>query len=260
MKPTQLSTLFLALAACLSAGMAHAEDDKNQAKKLNYPHTPIHQEQLDPFLYGEFGISANTASTRNAVHSSNPHAPDDGIDHYAAATHVDKYRWLEDYDNIDARIAKESSKDRERNLIGTIQEDDKPLTQAVVEYLQTVPTPTSSRVNDWVNAQNAVTESYIQQLPVYEQLKKNVDALKMSNTPLRESIAKTLVRFDHIATAMVIFALSELLLMVHGPSLSMRQTSLLMARKHLMAKQPFVAVSKPAKTVLTFLFCKTRQC
>lgn len=178
MKPTQLSTLFLALAACLSAGMAHAEDDKNQAKKLNYPHTPIHQEQLDPFLYGEFGISANTASTRNAVHSSNPHAPDDGIDHYAAATHVDKYRWLEDYDNIDARIAKESSKDRERNLIGTIQEDDKPLTQAVVEYLQTVPTPTSSRVNDWVNAQNAVTESYIQQLPVYEQLKKNVDALK----------------------------------------------------------------------------------
>lgn len=178
MKPTQLSTLSLALAACLSTGIAHAESSEKLSKKLNYPHTPIHQEELDPFLYGEFGMSANTAATKNAVYTSNPHAPDDGIDHYASGIQVDKYRWLEDYDNIDARIAKETSEDRERNFIGTRQEDDRPLAQETTQHLQTVPPQTSSRVNDWVNAQNAVAEDYIYQSPIYEQLKKNTDALK----------------------------------------------------------------------------------
>ncbi|MFA9487031.1 MULTISPECIES: prolyl oligopeptidase family serine peptidase [unclassified Moraxella] len=178
MKPTQLSALSLALTACLSSGMAYADDDQNQSKKLNYPHTPIHQDNLDPFLHGEFGMSSNTAGIKNAVHSSNPHAPDDGIDHYASGTQVDKYRWLEDYDNIDPRISKETSEDRERNFIGTRQEDDKPLAQETIKHLQTVPPKTSSKVNDWVNAQNAVTEDYIYQLPIYEQLKKNTDAIK----------------------------------------------------------------------------------
>lgn len=192
MKSTQLSALSLALAACLSSGIAYADDSQDQSKKLNYPHTPIHQENLDPFLYGEFGMSSNTAGTKNAVHSSNPHAPDDGIDHYAQGTQVDKYRWLEDYDNIDASIAKETTEDRDRNFIGTLKEDDKPLAQETTKHLQTVPPKTSSKVNDWVEAQNAVTADYIYQLPIYEQLKKNTESLRNVEAPINRIYRKDL--------------------------------------------------------------------
>ncbi|STY90606.1 prolyl oligopeptidase family serine peptidase [Moraxella bovis] len=174
----KLTTLALAVMSCVYMTTVQADDDTDSSNKLNYPKTRVHQDSYDPFLHGEFGISANTAGTRNAQYIDNQHAPDDGIDHYSGGTHVDKYRWLEKYDNIDAYVAKETDADRERNFIGTRFEDDRPLAAETTRYLQTVQPRVSSEVNEWVNEQNAVTEAYIQSSTVYDQLKRNYDALK----------------------------------------------------------------------------------
>lgn len=174
----RLTTLALAVASSICMNVAHANENDESKNNLNYPKTRVHQDSYDPFLHGEFGISANTAGTNNAQYINNQHAPDDGIDHYVGGTHIDKYRWLEDYDNIDAYVANETDADRERNFIGTRFEDDRPLVADTTKYLQTVQPKVSSEVNDWVNAQNAVTEEYIQSSPIYEQLKRNYDALK----------------------------------------------------------------------------------
>ncbi|MFC0819623.1 prolyl oligopeptidase family serine peptidase [Moraxella marmotae] len=174
----KLTTLALAVASCVYAAAAHAEETTQTNSKINYPKTRLHEEGYDPFLSGEFGISANTAGIKNAQYIDNQHGPDDGVDHYPSATHVDKYRWLEEYDNIDAYVAKETDADRERNFIGTRFEDDRPLAAETTKYLQTVQPKVSSEVNDWVNAQNQVTNEYIESSPIYEQLKRNQNALK----------------------------------------------------------------------------------
>ena len=97
----KLTTLSLAVLSCVCMTQTHANNDTN-SNKPNYPKTRVHQDSYDPFLYGEFGISANSAGIKNAQYTNNQHAPDDGIDHYPTATYVDEYRWLEEYDNIDA--------------------------------------------------------------------------------------------------------------------------------------------------------------
>ena len=173
----KLTTLSLAVLSCVCMTQTHANNDTN-SNKPNYPKTRVHQDSYDPFLYGEFGISANSAGIKNAQYTNNQHAPDDGIDHYPTATYVDEYRWLEEYDNIDAYVAKETDTDRERNFIGTRFEDDRPSVARTTKYLQTVQPKASSEVNDWVDEQNELTEAYIQNSAIYEQLKINHDALK----------------------------------------------------------------------------------
>ncbi len=149
---------------------------QKEGMRFAYPETRTHQAHLDKFLHGEFGIPANVQEIKNA--NFDTPKPDDGIDHYATETIVDKYRWLEDYDPIDPNYAKETSADRERNFIGTRQENDEPVALAATKSLQTVdPNRPSSEVNNWVNAQNEVTENYIKQAPFYEQLVKNTNSL-----------------------------------------------------------------------------------
>ena len=180
MKLHRLSALALAVTAASLAITSHA-DDKGSTETLNkgrfqYPATRVHQESLDPFLHGEFGMSMNTANINNAYHERTK--PDDGIDHYSSATVVDPYRWLEDYDPINPAQAKETSKDRERNFIGSILEDDRPMAAAATKSLQTVNPPVSSEVNTWVDAQNELANNYILNTPIYAQLKANAESLK----------------------------------------------------------------------------------
>lgn len=196
MKLHRLSTLAIAIMSSCLTVVSHAQDETN--KTLNkgsfqYPATRIHQDSLDPFLHGEFGMSMNTANINNAHHERIK--PDDGIDHYSSATVIDPYRWLEDYDPINPAQNKETNSDRERNFIGSILEDDRPLAAATTKALQTVDTNTSSEVNDWVNAQNAVTDKYIFNTPVYSQLKANSDSLKNREHTFSEARRKDVGEF-----------------------------------------------------------------
>ncbi|OOS07839.1 prolyl oligopeptidase Serine peptidase. MEROPS family S09A [Moraxella cuniculi DSM 21768] len=182
MKIHKVSTLAAAIIATLFTMPSHAEQSEQpKAKTTNttplvYPATRNHQETLDPFLFGEFGMSMNTANSNNAYYERTK--PDDGIDRYSSGIVIDKYRWLEDYDPINPAQNKEVTADRDRNFIGTPAEDDKPLAAETTKFLQTVPPPVSTEVNDWVEAQNAVTDNYIENLPVFAQLKENTDSLK----------------------------------------------------------------------------------
>lgn len=174
----KLTSLALAVASSVCMTAAYADDGSDNKDKLHYPKTRVHQDSYDPFLSGEFGMSANTAGIKNARYDNAQNIPDDGIDHYIGGTIVDKYRWLEEYDNIDAYVANETSDDRQRNMIGTRFEDDHPLEARTTKYLQTVQPKVSSEVNDWVNAQNALSTEYVKDSPFYEQLKRNYEALK----------------------------------------------------------------------------------
>ncbi|MDO4894610.1 prolyl oligopeptidase family serine peptidase [Moraxella sp.] len=179
MKTLKKSALAIAVMSCLSLS-GHAADDTstNKTSKFAYPETRVHQDDLDPFLFGEFGMSANTAATGNGIYDPSVHQPDDGVDSYIGGVDVDKYRWLENYDPINPAQAKEYTEDRQRNFIGTHAEDDRGLAAEAISSLQIVPPKSSSEVNDWVNAQNALTENYIENLPVYESFKKNAKSLQ----------------------------------------------------------------------------------
>ena len=177
MKLHRLSALVIAIISGCFATTSHATDDNTATKeKFQYPKTRVHQDSLDPFLHGEFGMSMNTANIKNAYHERTK--PDDGIDHYSSATVIDPYRWLEDYDAINPAQAKEVTSDRDRNFIGSLSEDDRPLAAEATKALQTVSPSISSEVNDWVEAQNAVTNNYILNTPIYQQLKANSESLK----------------------------------------------------------------------------------
>lgn len=154
-----------------------------QKNGFSYPETRTHQDHLDKFLHGEFGISSSHTEMKNA--NFQEQRPDDGIDHYATETIVDKYRWLEDYDPINPNYAKETSADRERSFLGTRYENDEPFALADVKAMQTVNTNApSSEVNNWVNAQNEVTENYFQNIPFYGQLIDNANSLLDRETTL----------------------------------------------------------------------------
>lgn len=143
---------------------------------FQYPKTRTHQEHLDEFLLGEYGMPPNVANINNAIYDIE--RMDDGIDHYSSATIVDKYRWLEAYDPIDPNYAYETSQDRQRNMLGTRFEDGNLAQKRTQQALQQVDANApSSEVNDWVNAQNKISTDYIKQAPFYEQLSKNADSL-----------------------------------------------------------------------------------
>ena len=74
----------------------------------------------------------------------------------------------------------ETDEDRDRNLIGSLLEDDVKdglFDNRTRKDLQTVKPKQSSEVNDWVNAQNEVTNQYFDANPIYEQVKNNINAL-----------------------------------------------------------------------------------
>lgn len=193
MKLTQLTTL-IAMALGTSYGAYAAEDSQhdtnannNPNNVISYPKTKIHQHTRDDFLQGEYGrpdgfISPATANNSwvNTGDSSVYPRPDDGVDSYFDEVIVDKYRWLEDVDVINAEYARETSADRERNTIGSRLENDIPDNQfdnRTNRFLQTVFPRQSSEVNTWVDAQNATTLAYLEQIPYYEQVYRNIDSL-----------------------------------------------------------------------------------
>lgn len=187
MKLHKLSALSVALVSCTyltacstpqALHNTHANAELPNTSTFKYPATRTHEGSEDRFLSGEFGLSENTAASSNRFHTPETHRPDDGVDKHHNGVYVDKYRWLEDYDPINPNLGKETNEDRERNVIGTLHEDDRPLAAEKTKFLQTVPPKTSSEVNTWVDEQNKFSENYIHNVPIYENLKKNSDSLK----------------------------------------------------------------------------------
>ena len=153
---------------------------------FNYPVTRTHQDGYDNFLSGEYGRPADLPTRGDSYAFLRP---DDGVDNYFDEKVVDKYRWLEEVDVISPEYAKETSADRERNFIGTRAENDVPdgrFSNRTTKALQTVNTPKSSEVNDWVNAQNAATLQYLQTIPYYNEVRQNIDSLMGRHHYLRK--------------------------------------------------------------------------
>ncbi len=197
MKLTKLAAFMALGASCayIAPMVAYAEEvEEETLKKLTkfqYPETRTHQSKRDDFLQGEYGRPSNAivSSTTRSGDTSDPVRPDDGIDHYFEETIVDKYRWLEEVDAIDAEYAKETTEDRKRNPVGTRLENEVPDDQfdnRTTKYLQTVQPKKSSEVNDWVNAQNAVTKAYLEQIPYYQQVYQNIDSLMNRHHSIRK--------------------------------------------------------------------------
>lgn len=174
-------TMSAGLVGCATTStpiVAQTIEQPNETYSLDYPHARTHQEVQDHLLTGEYGrpdnfIGAGTGSDRLR--------PDDGVDNYITETLVDKYRWLEDIDPINPEYRFETNEARERNVIGTKLENDVPddqLDNRTREALRKVnPKPTSSEVNDWVNAQTSLTNEFISSLPAYEQVRANITSL-----------------------------------------------------------------------------------
>ncbi len=199
MKLTKLATL-MALASCAYTAPAFAqtaeEEVQTQANRIQYPQTRIHQENRDDFVQGEYGrpgsfivnITPDNTWTNTADSSAREYY-DDGIDHYFTETVVDKYRWLEDVDPINAEYMRETTEDRKRNPIGSRLENDIPNDQfdnRTATALATVEPKQSSEVNDWVNEQNAVTNAYLEKIPYYTQVYNNIDSLMNRHHSIRK--------------------------------------------------------------------------
>ena len=200
MRLTKLAALMASSISCLYLTQcttpAHlAQPSQNAEPKkignLVYPETRTHQEQKDNFLQGEYGRPSGYVNTAGVGETpSNTPRPDDGIDHYAKEVIVDKYRWLEEIDVINPEYAKETTADRERNFTGSHFENDIPngqLDNRAVASLQVVPERQSSEVNDWVEAQNKVTFEYIQAVPYYQDIVKNINSLMGSRHSIRRA-------------------------------------------------------------------------
>lgn len=129
MKLKKLAVLMAVVSGAYAVpNVAFAQETQAASQKLVYPTTRVHQEQQDHFMFGEYGRPSNyvgSSSTSFSDTSDFPR-PDDGIDQYFTETVVDKYRWLEGIDPISPEYAKETSADRERNLIGTRLENEVP--------------------------------------------------------------------------------------------------------------------------------------
>lgn len=187
MKLTKLATLMTAGVSCAYLTQCttpnHLQSQPTIAPTVNntfnYPKTRTHQEGYDNFLSGEYGRPDNLPNAGRGD-SSAFLRPDDGVDHYFDEKVTDKYRWLEEVDVISPEYAKESSADRERNFVGTRNENDVPdgrFNNPTTQFLQTIPKQSSSEVNDWVNAQNTATTQYLQAIPYYDKIRKNINTL-----------------------------------------------------------------------------------
>lgn len=174
----------LLLSAVLSAAFlnapAAAETANPQAaanvRHYGYPDTRVFTEGLNRNDFGETGDAGIRDDGRgNALLSVGYLKRDDGVERYHGDVWNDRYRWLEEVDEIDPEYAKETDADRKRNLVGTWAEN--PEHRRVRAFYEKVPQPQSSEVNNWVNAQTAATERYLRAIPYYAQVKQNIDNL-----------------------------------------------------------------------------------
>lgn len=162
-----------ALLLALSCATAHAS-------AVNYPATPAHQDNLDPLLFGEFGRPDYFADSMGGTGGETVLRADDGVDNYFNETIVDKFRWLENIDPIGRTYSDQTQADRERNYIGSRDEDERP--EALMDnrvrnlFAAINPNAPVSKVEEWVHAQNATTLDYITKSPdhakITEQLQK----------------------------------------------------------------------------------------
>ena len=173
-----------AKASTTKANTAVIPENNRQANAgLNYPATRTTAQGYDGFVSGEYGrpSGATPVGGGDFVGYASPRLkPNEGVYNYAYGKIEDKFSWLEDVDVIDYAYRNEQPDARNRNLIGSHLEADRPngqLDNRMQEALRQVPTPKSSEINTWVDEQNIVTQNYIQSIPYYEQVKANLDSL-----------------------------------------------------------------------------------
>lgn len=146
------------------------------AVKYGYPYTRTFNEGKDRNRFAETGNAGLAYSRDGSVENKRVRElkRDDAVERYHDDVWYDKYRWLEDIDEIRPEYAKETSEDRRRINIGTRWEN--PDNKRVLKYLQTVQNE-ETEVNKWVEAQNAATDRYIKNIPYYGKLKQRIDSL-----------------------------------------------------------------------------------
>ncbi|MDO4441235.1 MAG: prolyl oligopeptidase family serine peptidase [Moraxella sp.] len=158
-----------------------------QNTKHSYPATREHSVKKDIFRTGEFGRPSHLVSSDGAISSrtvtlQNERAmPDDGVDNHFGEKVYDKYRWLENIDQISHEHLYETEADRQRNFIGTRLENDRPnnqLDDRTTKSLQKVnPNPTKSEVTAWVDAQHSATMNHLRNIPILPVVEQNTASL-----------------------------------------------------------------------------------
>lgn len=150
-----------------------------------YPHARTHQDDLDPFLHGEYDRPGGLAGASN-IDTAARIRPDDGIDNYPDERMIDRFRWLEQVDPVDPNHSSDpiyghdKAQARERNLLGSRLED--PTKEQFDNRTQvSIKTPTPNRpkseVTEWVEAQHDVTMDYLTKIPYYGELKQRIDEM-----------------------------------------------------------------------------------
>lgn len=171
--------------------------EQTKSGSFNYPHTRTHAEKRDHLLVGEYGRPDDFVG---AGSGSAPLRPDDGVDNYITETVVDKYRWLENIDPINPEYRFETESARERNVFGSKLEDDVPdnqLDNRTRDALKKVnPDAPSSEVNDWVNAQTALTNEFLHALPIYDQVRANITSF-MGSKHIRQTEKKDIGTIEY---------------------------------------------------------------
>lgn len=200
MKVTKLATLSalvvssMYLTQCTTLPSSTVSTTSATPNTHNYPATRSYHAKEDRFLTGEFGKGDAQGSEGRASRSHNVRIKrDDGVDNYFGEKVVDKYRWLEEFDHISPEYANETSAERARNFIGTRSESDIPngqLDNRTTVSLQKVGAPTSSEVNEWVNAQNATTKAYLAKIPYLNTIRQNIDSLYNRHHSIRKMPVK----------------------------------------------------------------------
>lgn len=177
----KIKTIAILLFSTFSA-MIYADDEIQTklanspfAQKYHYPYTRTVEEGMDRNEHRVLDniISNNELGGFKSLKENYP-KHDDGVDHYYDDVVVDKYRWLENIDEIRPEYLRETTQDRERNYIGTLWENPDKL--KLRQALETVHHE-ESEVNKWVEAQNAATENYLKKIPYFNQVKQNIDNL-----------------------------------------------------------------------------------
>lgn len=150
-----------------------------------YPETRTQAVKQDRFLSGEMGrpseLVGENVDNRAPVLANERAKPATGVERHFAEKVVDKYQWLENIDVISPEYMQETTADRQRNFIGTRSESDRPngqLDNRTTQSLQAVNKfAAKSEVTEWVDAQNYATKTYLNNLPIFEQVQANAKSL-----------------------------------------------------------------------------------